>query len=125
MTSDDEQAIRAVVANWLAATRAGDLDTVASLMADDVVFLTSGRPPFGKTEFIAASKAMVGAVIDGTSTIEELHKAGATAYLRSSLRLTITPPSGVSIQKSGSTLTILRKERDGRWRLARDANLMI
>ena len=125
MTSNDDVEIRALVTTWLAATRTGDLDTIASLMTDDVVFLTPGRPPFGKAEFIAASQAMAGISIDGTSTIEELHIAGNTAYLRSTLNLTITPPGGTALQKSGCTLTILRKEGDGRWQLARDANLMI
>jgi ketosteroid isomerase-like protein len=32
--------------------------------------------------------------------------------------------SGAPVRRSGYTLTILRKERDGRWRLARDANLL-
>jgi len=31
---------------------------------------------------------------------------------------------GKPVRRSGYTLTILRKERDGRWRLARDANLL-
>jgi uncharacterized protein (TIGR02246 family) len=122
--TSDSDAIRTVIASWLSASKAGDLDTIASLMTDDVVFLTPGRPPFGKAEFLAASKAMAGVAIDGTSTIEELHIAGDTAYLRSTVRLTITPSGGAALQKSGSTLTILRKERDGRWRLARDANLI-
>lgn len=37
----------------------------------------------------------------------------------------MTPPGGgAAMRRSGYTLTILRKERDGRWRLARDANLL-
>jgi ketosteroid isomerase-like protein len=31
---------------------------------------------------------------------------------------------GASVSRSGFTLTILRKESDGRWRVARDANLL-
>ncbi len=93
-------------------------------MTDDVLFLTPGCAPFGKAEFLAQSQAMVGVAIDATSTIEELHITGETAYLRAKLALTITPPRGVAFQKTGYTLTILRKEGDGRWRLARDANLI-
>jgi ketosteroid isomerase-like protein len=36
----------------------------------------------------------------------------------------MTPPGGAPLRRAGPTLTILRKEADGRWRLARDANLM-
>ena len=41
---NDEQEIRQLVATWMAATKAGDIDTVLSLMSDDVVFLVTGRP---------------------------------------------------------------------------------
>jgi uncharacterized protein (TIGR02246 family) len=37
----DEQAIRQLVADWMAATRAGDLPAVLRLMADDVVFMVA------------------------------------------------------------------------------------
>ena len=40
----DEQEIRQLVAAWMAATKAGDIETVLGLMADDVVFLMPGRP---------------------------------------------------------------------------------
>jgi uncharacterized protein (TIGR02246 family) len=123
-TTSDDHAIRTVIASWLAATKAGDLAAIAVLMTDDVVFLTVGRPPFGKAEFLAQSQRMADVKIDGTSTIEELHMDGNTAYLRAKLTLTITPPSGAPFHKSGYTLTILRKEGDGRWRLTRDANLI-
>lgn len=36
----------------------------------------------------------------------------------------MTPPGGAPLRRSGYTLTILRKEADGQWRLARDANLL-
>jgi hypothetical protein len=35
----DEREIRQVVAKWMTATKAGDIETVLTLMADDVVFL--------------------------------------------------------------------------------------
>jgi len=51
---DDEQAIRRLVATWLAASKAGDTATVAGLMAEDVVFLTPGQPPMrGRAAFAA------------------------------------------------------------------------
>ncbi len=41
----DEQEIRQLVVTWMAATKAGDIDTVLSLMAEDVVFLVPGQAP--------------------------------------------------------------------------------
>jgi ketosteroid isomerase-like protein len=37
----------------------------------------------------------------------------------------LTSPDGNKTRRSGYTLTLLRKEADGQWRIARDANLMI
>ena len=49
---------------------------------------------------------------------------GDWAYLRNFIEITITPAGGTPVRRSGFTLTILRKEPDGRWLLARDANLV-
>jgi uncharacterized protein (TIGR02246 family) len=123
--SNDEQAIRDLVDKWLSATRAGDFDTVLNLMADDVVFMVPGQEPFGKQAFAASAQAMKGLYIDGISEIQELKVLGDWAWIRNRLRVTITPPNAQKMVRSGYTLTILRKEQDGRWLLARDANLVI
>jgi ketosteroid isomerase-like protein len=44
--------------------------------------------------------------------------------MRNRLRVEVTPPGGEPVVRSGYTLTVLRKERDGRWVIARDANLL-
>jgi len=72
--TNDERAIRELVQTWMTASKAGDIQTVLSLMTDDVVFMT--------------------------------------------------PDSPTPVHRSGYTLTILRKESDGRWRIACDANLL-
>ena len=122
--SDDERAIRDLIATWMSASQAGDTATVLSLMTDDVVFMVPGREPFGKEAFAAASQDMQGARMEGTSDIRELQVLGDWAYLRSYLQVAVTPPGGNAVRRAGYTLTILRKEPDGRWRLARDANLL-
>jgi uncharacterized protein (TIGR02246 family) len=122
--SDDERAIRAVVDTWLAASQRGDLDTVLGLMTDDVLFMVPGREPFGKAAFAATGQMMKDVKFEGRSEIMELKVLGDWAYLRNHLDITMQPPNGAPIHRSGYTLTILRKESDGKWRLARDANLM-
>jgi uncharacterized protein (TIGR02246 family) len=121
---DDERAIRDLVATWMQASQAGDVQTVLSLMADDVVFMLPGREPFGKEAFAAASQGMKDMRMDGTSDIRELKVLGDWAYLRNYLEMTMTPPGGKPLKRAGYTLTILRKQPDGRWLLARDANLL-
>jgi uncharacterized protein (TIGR02246 family) len=122
--TDDERAIRELVATWMAASQAGDIDTVLGLMTDDVVFMVPGREPFGKEEFAAASQGMTGARMEISNDIRELAVVGDVAYLRNHIALTITPPGGASMRRAGYTLTIMRKGQDGHWRLARDANLL-
>ena len=39
----DELEIRQVVATWMTATKAGDIETVSTLMGDDVVVLPGER----------------------------------------------------------------------------------
>ena len=123
--SEDERAIRALVDAWMAASRAGDLGTVVSLMTEDAIFMVPGRPPFGKDAFRAASEGMRGVQLDGQALIDELQILGDWAYLRNYIDMTLTPPGGAPTRRSGHTLTVLRKEADGRWRLARDANFVM
>jgi len=120
----DETAIRKLVETWMAASKAGDIATVLDLMTEDVIFMVPGREPFGKEAFAGASDAMKNVRMEGKSDIRELRVLGDWAYLRNYIEMTITPEGGVPVKRSGYTLTILRKE-DGRWRLARDANLVM
>src|ERR1041384_8179589 len=121
--SDDERAVRQLIDVWMSATRDGDVDTVLSLMADDVVFMVPGQKPFGKQEFAAASAGMKHVRFDGRSDVQELQVLGNWAYVRNYIDMTITPKDGAPVHRAGYTLTIFRKEADGRWLLARAANL--
>ena len=56
--------------------------------------------------------------------IKEIEVLGDWAYMRNHLTVTMTPRGGKPMRRSGYTLTILRKNAEGRWLLARDANLM-
>jgi uncharacterized protein (TIGR02246 family) len=122
--SEDERAIRNLIDTWMAATKAGDYATVLGLMADDVVFLVPGQPSFGKEAFATNVKAMKDVRIDGKSDVQEIIVAGDWAFCRTHLVVAMTPPNEAVSRRSGHTLSIFRKERDGKWRLARDANLL-
>ena len=123
----DEKQIRELVATWMKATQAGDADAVLDLITDDVVFLVPGRPPMLKTEFESALRAQAGKhapKFDGKSEIREIEVCGDRAFMWTKLAVTVTPPDGAPpIERAGHTLTVLKKE-NGRWRLARDANLL-
>lgn len=122
--TDDERAIRELVDTWMAASRAGDIETVLGLMTDDALFMTPGREPFGKEEFRASSESMRGVRMDGRAEIREVEVLGDRAWIRNHIDLTVTPAEGEAVHRSGYTLTILKKCADGKWRLFRDSNLV-
>lgn len=119
----DEQAIRKLVDSWLAASEKGDLATVLTLMADDVIFMVPGKEPFGKEEFAASNREMKDMHIEATSDIKEIEVLGDWAWMRNHLEVRFTPLNGEVTIHSGYVLSILRRNADG-WVIARDANLL-
>src|ERR1041384_5111234 len=89
----DEQAIREMVDNWLEASKRGDLATLLNLLADDVLFITPGKEPFGKEEFAAGNQEqMSDTKMEATIDIKEIEVVGEWAWMRSFLRITFTRP---------------------------------
>ncbi len=122
--TNDEREIRELVDRWVTASKAGDISSVLPLMTEDVLFMIPGVPPYGKQAYAAAARGLEDLHLEGTSDIQEIQVMGDWAYLRNHLTMAATLPDGRVIRRSGYTLTILRKEPDGKWRLSRDANLM-
>ncbi len=84
--------------------------------------MVPGQEPFGKEAFETASKEIKDMKIDGKSEIKEIKVLGDWAYVRNYLEVKISKVGSKPIKKYGYTLTILRKEHNGKWRLARDTN---
>ena len=122
--SDDVRAIRNLIDRWMKASKAGDTKAVLDMMTDDVVFMTCGRDPFGKDEFAAASASMTDMKIDGTADVKEVTVIGDWAWARTHLSINVTMPDGKQVRRSGYVLSILFKDMDSIWRIARDANLL-
>jgi uncharacterized protein (TIGR02246 family) len=123
--ANDERKIRQLVDSWFAASKSHDLPALMGMMADDVVFMTPGRAPFGKAEFAADSERVKGVAIDARAEVQEIEVFGPRAYMRSHVRVELTSPGQAPKRMSGYAMSVLRKEADGRWRIARDANLVI
>ncbi len=122
----NEMALRELQQEWFRATAAGDLDRLLALMAEDVVFLTPGRAPFGRDEFAASFRAGATQVaLQCGGTMEHVEVHGDIAIARSCLRVTITPHNNHPPRvMSGYTLTIFHRQPTGQWLLAQDANLL-
>jgi uncharacterized protein (TIGR02246 family) len=122
--SDDVRAIRNLIDRWMKASKAGDTNAVLNMMTDDVIFMTCGRDPFGKEEFAESSATMKDMKIDGTADVKEVSVNGDWAWARTYLSITVTMPDGKEMRRSGYVLSILTKDMDSIWRIARDANLL-
>ena len=72
----------------------------------------------------AASEAMKNVHMAGTSDIREIKVLGDWAYIRTYIEITVMPPAGTPMQRRGYTLSILRKQSDGKWVLWREANCL-
>lgn len=122
--TDDEAAIRDLIATWVAASKSGDTETVLSLIHDDALFHVPGVQPFGKVAFASASQQMRNLRFEGESEVLEVQVCGDTAWCRTQLKMTMTPPGGQPVRRAGYTLSILRKSPAGKWQLFRDANML-
>ena len=122
----DERAIREVQSTWIDAVNAGDLVRLLTLMADDAVILTSGRAPLGRDEFSDVfSSGHKQARIRCSRELEEVVVTGDVAYTRGRDSVSVTPfAGGEAMQLAGYALTVWRKQLDGRWVLAREANMV-
>ncbi len=104
----------------------GDVAEIADLMTDDVVFLTPGRAPFGRQEFLDSFMAMKEHVaMNCGGEYTEIVVDGSLAYATARLEITVTPKNGGNArQLSGNALSVFKRLPDGKWRLSRDANLL-
>jgi uncharacterized protein (TIGR02246 family) len=124
---DDERAIRELILSWMLATQVGDIAHLKLLIAEDVVFLAAGQAPMrGRDAFAAAFAATLEKFeIHPSSDIQEIKIFGDHAYCWNNLSVTMTSKNdGAVMQRTGAALTILQKNTNGRWVIARDANML-
>ena len=67
---------------------------------------------------------MKGVAIDARAEVREIEVFGPRALIRNHIEVELTVPGQPARRMSGCAMSILRKEADGRWRIARDANLV-
>ena len=123
----DERAIRDLVARWHSASAAGEVETVLGLMAEDAVFLGTGRPPMhGRSAFESGLRKLLATHrIESTGDVQEVEVSGDWACCWTELTVRIVPKSGGDAPtRRGSALSIFRKQAGGSWVLVRDANML-
>lgn len=126
MTEDHRQ-IRAVIARWHDATAAGDVDAILDLMSEDVVFLVAGHEPMhGREAFAEGLRSLLETHrVESSGIVQEVVVSGDLGYSWTQLKVSMTALGGEdTVVRTGSTLSIFRKEPGGAWVLVRDANLL-
>ena len=110
--------------NYVRVINSNNIDSLASMLTEDAVFLAAGEKPM-------VGRAAVRAWVDGyykafktrwDKPVQEFVVAGDYAFERYSYTSTDTPVGGgKDVVDTGWGLVVYHRERDGVWRVARDA----
>ncbi|GAB1594721.1 YybH family protein [Lysobacter claricitrinus] len=124
----DETLIRALIQRWHAATAAGDVDTVLTLMTEDAEFIVPGKPPMkGRRAFETGLRSLLQTHrITSSGDVQEVRVSGDLAFAVTRLSVRVAPieGDGNGTSRSGYALSIFARQPNGDWQLVRDANLL-
>ncbi len=124
---DDVACILALMEEWLAAERAGDLPRLLACVTDDVVFLPPGAPPIEWPAAVRATYARMFARyrVERAVDIAELRVLGDWAFCWATETATFTPHAGgAPTHLTGHSLSLLRRTPEG-WRFCRGINNLL
>jgi uncharacterized protein (TIGR02246 family) len=119
----DITAIKKIYNQYTFAAETGDLDLWISLWIDNGIRMPPDTPAqIGKEQIRARMKPLFDQlIIKIPITCKEVRVAGDLAFSRGTYTLSTTPKAGgETIKRSGKYLTILERQADGSWRIARD-----
>jgi uncharacterized protein (TIGR02246 family) len=125
--SPDEKQIRGAIAEWCAATMAGDAVRLRPLMDQDVVFLGTGLATIRGRDLFLGGLAGVFARfrIEPSCEIQEIQVSGNLAYCWNTMSVKMTPTDGSKpMHRTGPILTVFKKTDQDRWVVLRDANML-
>jgi uncharacterized protein (TIGR02246 family) len=122
-TGQEVEAVTALLAQYCANVRAGDVERWATLRADDMVHFPPDAPPIvGLDGFRPVAEGLFREnTIALSARAEEVIVGGDLAVMRASFEETITPKDeGEPTEIAGNWLIVLRKQADGSWKVWRD-----
>jgi uncharacterized protein (TIGR02246 family) len=100
----------------------GDVEGALSLYEPDAVFQPAPDAPAiaGTSSIREAIERFVALQPKMTGDVIKVHEAGDTALVVNRWTLAGTRPDGESIEMAGTSADVLRRDADGRWRIAVD-----
>ena len=127
-TDSEKHAIRAVFESWYRAMEDGDVAGLMALVTPDVVMKPPGAAPIlGRDAVEQALSAFLDEYSETVEyDVEEVEVSGPLAYARIAENATLRAKSGSDASSiSGFHLTILRRQSDGNWLIARNISSLI
>jgi ketosteroid isomerase-like protein len=125
-TSADLEAVNSLHQRDMEASRKWDVDTLSTLWADDIVTLSQGDPPMiGKEANRAAMLRLRDdtkdlQIADYITSFNEVKIVGDWAFEWGTYSGTVKPlAGGESVRSSGKVMRVLKKDKDGAWKIAR------
>ena len=122
---ESRDAVASVVAvrdAWLAALRSRDVDRLMELITDDIVVMhPNGRTDIGKAVVRADFERFFKQfTVDQKAVSDETVVSSDWAFDRGRVQTTLVPVGGGKpVQIDSEVVTILRREADGAWKVAR------
>lgn len=126
MSTKDTEAILALRERDAAAAKAGDFETLRSILSDDAVVLPPGeRPQIGKKDIDAAFAEMANApethkILDYILELSDPEIVGSYAFEHGAVHGTTRSLEDGKIEHANyHVLRVLRKESEGKWKVYR------
>lgn len=117
----DEDALNALVADFMVALNTGDADGMAALYAANGRRMQPDGPPIVGREAIRQniSQAFEASDLEVQLQVEETRFSGELAYVQGTFALGVVPKDGSPRTDSlGHWMRLMRREPDGRWLVA-------
>lgn len=124
VTATDDSTAHLAHEAYTTAINSNNLDSLAGMFTEDVVFLAAHAPPIvGKAAVRAWAEGYLQAfTTHWDKTSQEFVVAADWAYERYTYKSTDTPKAGgAKVVDTGWGLVIYHHDADGKWRVARDA----
>jgi len=122
----DITAIRKIFDQYTSAWESEDLDLWISLWTDDAIEMVPGAPALiGKEQMLETWKPLFDKFDKFTMKLpvypKEIVVAGDWAFCRGTYIFAVTPKAGgETVERAGKSLTILKRQADGSWKIARE-----
>lgn len=120
--AEDIEAIQKLANDFRAGWLTGDYELLLSLYADEPILMPQDQPTLiGKGAIRPLYQAILKELtFESDVTVEEIEVSGDLGYYRTSYTFKATPKSeGETIEVTGKTLFIVKRQKDGNWKISR------